>query len=164
MEFLSGNLPLILCGIVGYGLLLAEAFMPGFGIAGILGILLEIFAIYTAWVQHGLVFALVLTVILIAVIGVTVFLSYRSAMKGRLSKSPLVLKDEAAVQTPAAKSLQAWVGLEGVAVSALRPGGTVEIGDTRINAASDGDLILKGTRIRVIGTTGDHVIVCPAEA
>ena len=75
-----------------------------------------------------------------------------------------MLKDEAAVQTPAAKSLQAWVGLEGVAVSALRPGGTVEIGDTRINAASDGDLILKGTRIRVIGTTGDHVIVCPAEA
>ncbi len=34
MEFLSSNLPLILFFLAGFGLLLAEAFMPGIGIAG----------------------------------------------------------------------------------------------------------------------------------
>ena len=48
MEFLSGNLPLILCGLGGYALLLVEAFMPGFGVAGFLGIVLEVIAIYSA--------------------------------------------------------------------------------------------------------------------
>lgn len=162
MEFVSGNLPLILCGLVGFGLLLAEAFMPGFGVAGFFGIVLEAVAVYLAWVHHGTVFALILTVILIAMIAVTVFLSYRSAVSGRLSRSALVLREaEVPEEEPAAKSLQALAGREGVAVSALRPGGTVEIDGKRVNAASGGELIRKGERVLVTGAEGDHVTVRP---
>ena len=165
MEFLSGNLPLILCGVVGYGLMLIEALMPGFGVAGVLGIGLEIFAIASAWLHHGTVFALILTVVLIALTAGTVFLTYRSALRGRLSKSALVLKDEEIpAPQPAAKGLmEAWNGKEGVAVSALRPGGTVEIDGTRVNAASGGELIARGARVRVTGAEGDHVTVVAAE-
>ena len=161
MEFLSNNLPLILCGLAGFGLLLGEAFMPGFGVAGILGIILEIFAVYSAWIHHGAGFALILTVIIILVVAVTIFLSYRSAMHGRLSKSPLILKDEETGRPePAAKALRAYQGQEGTAVSALRPGGTVEIAGARVNAASGGgEWVEKGTRVRVTGAEGDHVIV-----
>ena len=44
MEFISGNLPMILCALVGFVLMMIEAFMPGFGIAGFLGIVLEVIA------------------------------------------------------------------------------------------------------------------------
>ena len=46
-------------------------------------------------------------------------------------------------------------------VSALRPGGTVEIDGKRVNAASGGELIRKGERVLVTGAEGDHVTVRP---
>ena len=160
MEFISGNLPMILCALVGFVLMMIEAFMPGFGIAGFLGIVLEVIAVYSAWAHHGTVFALIMTVIILAVIVLTVFLSYRSAVKGRLSKSNLVLhEDEKPAQEIAARSLIAYQGQEGIAVTPLRPGGAVEIGGTRLNAASEGDLVEKGAKVLVTGAEGDHVMV-----
>ena len=162
MEFISGNLPLIICSLMGFCLLVMEAFMPGFGVAGFAGIVMEIIAIYFAWRYHGAVFALILTGVILLVIGITVYLSYRSAMKGRLSKSDLVLHDtEIPVPEAAAKTLSAYLNREGVAVSALRPGGTVEVDGVKVNAASGGDLIEKGTKVLILGTEGDHVIVRP---
>ena len=162
MEFVSENLVLILCGLAGFGLLIGEAFMPGIGVAGILGVILEVIAIYSAWLHHGFQFALILTLILIAVIGLTVYLTYRSALKGRLSRSALVLNDAEAPGTEAEDKLAACQGREGVAVSALRPGGTVEVDGVRVNAASGGELIAKGAKILVVGREGDHVIGRPA--
>ncbi len=163
MDFISSNLPLILCSVVGFGLLMVEAFMPGFGVAGISGIVLEVIAIYSAWVHHGTMFALIMTVIILAVVGVTVYLSYRSVVKGRLSKSNLILKDTEIPVPETVKPMSAYLNREAVAVSALRPGGTVEIDGVKVNAASSGDLIEKGTRVRVTGTEGDHVVVRPAD-
>ena len=161
MEFLSNNLVLILCGLAGFGMLLAEAFMPGFGVAGILGIILEVIAIWSAWVHHGTLFALILTVVIIVLIAVTVFLSYRSAMKGRLSKSPLVLKDEEAPAAESGEALRDLINREGIAVTPLRPGGNIEIDGKNVKAASTGELIPKGTRVSVTDAAGDHVVVRP---
>ena len=160
MEFLSSNLPLILFFLAGFGLLLAEAFMPGIGIAGVLGVVLEVLAIYSVWQHYGLEPALIVTLVVLVLIGLTVFFSYRSAMKGRLSKSDLVLKD---AQHPdsdqARKALSPFVGREGVVATPLRPAGQIEIDGRRVSAASGGEFLEKGTRIRVTGTEGDHVLV-----
>ena len=160
MEFLSSNLPLILFFLAGFGLLLAEAFMPGIGIAGVLGVVLEVLAIYSVWQQYGLEPALIFTLVVLVLIGLTVFFSYRSAMKGRLSKSDLVLKD---AQHPdsdqARKALSPFIGREGVVATPLRPAGQIEIDGRRVSAASGGEFLEKGTRIRVTGTEGDHVLV-----
>ena len=164
MEFLTSNLPLIVCGLAGIALLLTEAFLPGFGAAGILGVVLEIIAVCSAWMHHGTAFALAFTACVLLVIGLAVFLSYRSVTKGRLSKSNLILKDEELPEAESAASkLLSWKGREGVAVSALRPGGTVEIDGTRLNAASGGELVEKGTRVLVTGAEGDHVMVRPVQ-
>ena len=61
MDFLAGNLPLILFFLGGFGLLLAEAFMPGFGVAGILGIVMEVLAVYQVWLHYGLLPAVIFT-------------------------------------------------------------------------------------------------------
>ena len=162
MEFLTANLPLILFFLSGFALLIAEAFMPGFGVAGVLGIALEICAVYCAWQSHGTLFALILALVIIVMVVVTIVLSYRSAMHGRLSKSELILNDvESAGAETEAEKLAALKDREGVAATPLRPGGTVEIDGQTVRAASAGDLIPKGTRVRVTGVEGDHVTVRP---
>ena len=164
MEFIAGNLPMILCALVGLALMMVEAFMPGFGVAGLLGIGFEVFAVYSAWAHHGMVFALIMTVVILAVIILMIFLSYRSAVKGRLSKSNLVLKsEEKPIQEIAAKSLMSYQGQEGVTATPLRPAGFIEINGERVNAASAGDMIEKGAKVVVTGAEGDHVTVKRAE-
>ena len=109
------DLLIIICLVVGSALILMEAFMPGFGVAGITGIILEIVAIININSKMGSTAALIATFLVLLLIGVAVFMSYRSAMKGRLSKSPLVLKD---TEAPAGEAKpDHWIGKEGVAVT-----------------------------------------------
>ena len=41
-EILLENLPILICFVLGMGLLVVEVFMPGFGLPGIAGIILAI--------------------------------------------------------------------------------------------------------------------------
>ena len=70
--------------------------------------------------------------------------------------SPLADEDESAEEKPSADK---WLGKEGVAVTSLRPVGTVEAEGTRLNAFSAGDFIGKGTAVVITGAEGDHVII-----
>ena len=93
MDSFSLNLIMIICFVIGSGLVIAEAFIPGFGVAGVSGIVLEIIALRCCWLLYGTVPALLALAGVLLLIGLAIFLSYRSAMKGRLSRSPLVLKE-----------------------------------------------------------------------
>lgn len=53
IDFIMTNLPIIVCFVLGIGLLIMEALMPGFGIAGFSGIALEVVALVLTWQQHG---------------------------------------------------------------------------------------------------------------
>ena len=157
MNTLSIHLPLILFFLGGFALLLAEAFMPGFGIAGTLGIILELLAVYYVWRGFGIVAAVCLVLVLI---GLTVFFYYRSAIKGRLSKSELVLQEtERPGVEKALYALRALTGREAVTATPLRPAGQVQLEGQRYNAASGGEFLEKGTRVLVTGAEGDHLTV-----
>ncbi len=160
MDPLTGNLLFIICFIVGSGLILLEAFMPGFGVAGIFGVILEVTAIVTAWLHYGTVFALLATAAALLLITLTVVFSYRSAMSGRLSRSALILKDTEPAEAAAPSSpLEAWLNREGETVTSLRPAGFIEIGGTRISAASRGGFLPRGRKVIVTGVEGDHVVI-----
>ena len=58
LELIAENLPILLCGVIGVGLLVVEAFMPGFGLPGISGIILQVVSVALTWVEHGPVAAL----------------------------------------------------------------------------------------------------------
>ena len=157
MDPFSLNLLMIIGFLVGSALIVTEAFIPGFGVAGISGIILEIVGLRCCWLLHGTVPTLLALAGVLLVIGVAVFLSYRSAKNGRLSNSNLVLKD---TETPAGEDKpDQWIGMEGITVTALRPAGQVEIGGVRLNAASAGEFIGKGTPVLITGTEGDHYTV-----
>jgi membrane-bound serine protease (ClpP class) len=51
------------------------------------------------------------------------------------------------------------IGLEGVAITSLRPSGTVLIEERRIDVVSVGDFIEKGAQVKVVDTSGSRVMV-----
>ena len=155
--FLS-DLIMILCFIVGSGLIIVEAFIPGFGVAGTVGLLLEITAIVFTGRNYGTGWALGATFGVLLLISLAVFLSYRSALHGRPSKSSLILKDtEDAANAPA--NAVSWDGKQGIAATALRPAGFIEIEGSRLNASTAGEFVKKGTPVVVTGAEGDHLLV-----
>ena len=157
MDPFSLNLIMIIGFVIGSGLIIVEAFIPGFGVAGICGIILEIVALRCCWLLHGTIPALLALVGVLLLIGIAIVVSYHSARSGRLSKSHLVLND---TETPAGETKpDSWIGMEGTAVTALRPAGTIEINGTRLNAASSGDFIEKGAAVLVTGMEGDHYTI-----
>ena len=157
MDPFALNLIMIIAFVIGSGLIVLEAFMPGFGVAGISGVVLEIVALRCCSLLHGTVPTLLALLGVLLLIGLAVFISYRSAMNGRLSKSHLVLKETESAA--AEKKPDRWIGMEGVAVTSLRPAGQIEVEGTRLNAASAGDFVEKGAAVLVTGTEGDHYII-----
>jgi membrane-bound serine protease (ClpP class) len=158
----TGTLIMILCYVFGSGLVILEAFMPGFGVAGIAGAILEIAAIILTNRFFGVTWSIIATLLVLLFVGTAVFLSYRSAMKGRLSKSALILKETEGTES-AAPSVNEWLDKEGTAVTALRPAGIIEIGGKRLNASTSGEFLSKGTSVRVVGVQGDHLQIRKSE-
>ena len=62
-NFILQNLPAILCALVGVGLLVLEAFMPGFGLAGISGIAMEVAAVILMYRREGALPAVILSLV-----------------------------------------------------------------------------------------------------
>jgi membrane-bound serine protease (ClpP class) len=52
-----------------------------------------------------------------------------------------------------------WVGQTGVAISPLRPGGKAQFGDEILDAISQGEMVAKGARVRIIAFSGGAAIV-----
>lgn len=84
-------LPILLCFVLGLGFLIVEMFLPGFGLPGISGIVLEGAAVVITYLRFGGLAALGMTLIVLAVIAIAISLALRSADKGRLSRSSVIL-------------------------------------------------------------------------
>lgn len=161
LEFIAANLPIIVCFILGIGMLIAEVFMPGFGLPGISGIILEVIAIALMYVSHGPLAALGLTIVVLAVIAIGISLSLRSASKGRLSKSPIILNDQETAQDgySATADMDVFLGKEGVATTVLRPVGMATFDGVKLNVVADGEYIPKDTPVRIDRVEGSRVVV-----
>ena len=53
------------------------------------------------------------------------------------------------------------LGLEGVSVSVLRPGGKIRVGDRFLDAVSRGELVPSGKSVRIVGFSGGDCVVEP---
>ena len=147
----------ILCFVVGSGLIIVEAFIPGFGVAGVFGAILEIAGIWITGSRFGLGAGLLALLLVLLFVGTAVFLSYRSAVKGRLSKSPLVLQD---VENPEGKAEDGdLVNRKGETATALRPAGFVLVDGARYSAVSEGDFLEKEMPVLVTGKRGSQLVV-----
>lgn len=161
LEFIAGNLPILVCLVVGLALIVLEAFMPGFGLPGIAGIVLHVIAITLTWINHGPLAALGMTVLVLSVIAIAISVSLHSAAKGRLSKSRIVLNETESSEAGyrASEDMQVFLGKEGVATTVLRPTGMAEFDGVRLNVVSEGEYIQAGTKVRIVRVEGSRILV-----
>lgn len=155
MEWL---IPIIICVLAGVILLIVEAFMPGFGVPGISGIILLLAGVAMTWYEYGTMVGLGTTVAVLALVGVAISVSLKSASSGRLSKSDLILND---TETPPSENadMQLLVGKEGVVKNTLRPVGTAEFDCGKLHVTSDGEYVSEGQRVRIVRVEGTQIFV-----
>ncbi len=163
ISFIVTNLPMLACFLTGIVMLVVEAFMPGFGLPGICGVLLEVLAIAITWFSLGPIAALGMTLIIISLIAIVVSLSLRSVTRGRLSRSNMILKDTESLEAGyrASKDMESFLGLEGETTTVLRPTGMAQFDSVKLNVVSDGSFIPAGQKVKVVGVAGNRIEVKP---
>ncbi len=84
-----------------------------------------------------------------------------------LRSSPLTLDDDITAGVPKKKRRvkpdDELLGQEGVALTDLRPSGTVQFGDRRLDVVTDGKYVLANRKVRAIKVDGFMTVVEPIE-
>ncbi len=144
--------------LIGIALLIVEAFVPGLGIFGIGGAVAVFASIVMAasTVQSGL--AMLLGSVLISAL-ISFFTLRSLGRRGVLRK--IILEDSATeergyISSPSLKDLEGSVGL---ALTPLRPSGTVDFAGRRVDAVSEGQFIKQNTKVKVVKIEGIRVVV-----
>lgn len=147
---------LFVAGIILLGI---EIAIPGFGVPGIAGISCIVISILigsASPVEAAGSFA----VAIVLSIGV-LYIVFKHAPKNKLF-AHIILKDEQKNDQgyiSHKKEKEELLGLEGEAITLLRPAGTIQIGDKRVDAVSEGEYIERGSRVKVITVEGGRVVV-----
>lgn len=140
------------------------AVIPGFGITGILGLLLLCGGLATAFMKLSMAMAMVTT--FLAILGVILlllwfFLVFPKTSMGR--QFILETESSAANGFVAVDDKSAYIGKTGVTLTMLRPSGIAKIDDERVDVMTDGEFVEKGVRIKVIKARQGGMIVTPIE-
>jgi membrane-bound serine protease (ClpP class) len=175
--FFGGHLLVNLAGLeelilftVGLGLLAAEVFLiPGFGIAGIVGLLCLFAALVLTLIGLPLdvtlktgafvepltrvTWALFSTIVLMLI---AIRFLPRTTAGRRLVLESATSRKEGFMSAPDASKR---VGQRGVAESDLRPAGIARFGDERVDVVTEGAYIEAGSPVRVIDVEGMRVVV-----
>ncbi len=161
LDFLLTNLPIVICVIAGLGLLVVEVFLPGFGLPGISGIVLLAVSAVLVWLKAGALAALGLVVVIVALVAIMLSITLKSASSGRLSKSPIILRDAERAEDGyvASSDMSVFVGREGEARTVLRPSGIADFDGVRLNVVSDGVFIRQGARVSIERVEGSRIVV-----
>ena len=112
--------------------------------------------------QAGAVLSITLLIILITSWALLRHLPHSS----RLARSGVFLltKEKRKEGWASASPRPDLLGLEGVAMTDLRPSGTVLIGEERVDAVSESEWIEEGTEVRVVSSEGYRLVVRPVQA
>lgn len=147
--------------ILGIILLLTEAFIPGFGVVGIAGLICIVLGIIlsASTFAQGLV-TLAGALLLAALMVIVAFrLLRKSPAWNRIVLSTAETKERGYVGPI---DLSALVGQQGVAATPLRPSGIVALSNgERVDAITEGLYIAAGTEVEVTGVSSGSVVVSP---
>lgn len=164
---LAGWEAIILLG-AGVVLLLAEALViPGFGVAGVLGAVAVAASIFLSLVGSApTVVDLLVALQVVGTAGViTAVVTWQLLKRLPQDRRADSLLHQTAMTRErgytSSRRRDDLIGLEGLALTDLRPAGTARIGDERIDVVSTGSWVQAGTPVRVVGAEGYRHVVEP---
>jgi len=141
----------------GLAVLVAEVLLPSGGILSVIAAGLFGYSIYLAFATISfdagmtLILADIIILPIVALAGLRLLGRSPLALKASLRKSDGVVSYD--------EKLSGLLGMEGVAVTNLRPSGTARIDNRRIDVVTRGDYIEKGEAVEVVRVEGSRVIV-----
>lgn len=160
----------ILVFVLGVGLLLVEIFViPGFGAAGISGLVLIVgslgfalignigFMFPPAQLISSAVWTLAITMVLLVLIAFS--LGKYAPKSERFSQLILAPELSSAMGFTAAESRDYLVGKIGRSLTALRPAGAANIDGERVDVTTSGEYIQANVTVRVVDVRGSRVEV-----
>lgn len=143
--------------VVGIGLICVEVFVPGV-VLGSIGAVCLIGAIVLAFVNFGPQTAVLITVGMAVLLGVILMLWLKLFPKSRIGKA-MTLQTDGHDFKASDSALSKLIGKSGEALSELRPGGIAIIDGQRTDVITEGEMLAKGTKVKVVAVTGNRVIV-----
>jgi membrane-bound serine protease (ClpP class) len=155
--------------LVAVGLILVAMeifFIPGFGIAGILGIVsllgglgLSLIGSGATWDSWLSALGQVSLSILIAILVALFLLRYfqRLPFGKRLLLKTSLLAKEGYASSP--EEDQRWLGKRGTAATDLHPSGIAHLNGDRVDVVSDGEFINAGQPVEVVRVDGNRIVV-----
>ena len=154
--------------LLGGGLiaLAVEVFvLPGFGLAGVLGIVLFGAAIVLSMTGAAATMADFTRAVAVlgasAVITLAVIYAWVRHLPNSSRLSGLLLREGLPaeggfISAPVREDL---IGREGVAMTDLRPAGTALVGDERVDVVTEGEFVSQGSPLRVLRSEGYRLVV-----
>jgi len=142
--------------VSGVLLIGAEIFAPG-AVLGILGSLLLVAAAITGFIEFGPAggaYAL-LGIITMSVVGIILWMKF---FPGSIMGKKIIVANDLST-SKSAPDFSNLVGQEGLTASELRPAGFAAINGKRIDVVTQGEMLSKDERVRVIKVEGSRVIV-----
>jgi membrane-bound serine protease (ClpP class) len=151
----------------GLLLLAAEIFViPGFGVAGVLGIAALLSGLSLSLIGGGATWDFILKAVgrvifslLLALVGSLVLLRFlpRLPFGKRLILATGLAAGEGYASPP--ETDRSWLGKGGTTVSPLRPSGIADVEGERVDVVSDGEFIEAGAQIVVSRVDGNRIVV-----
>lgn len=154
----SGTWLTLVLFLFGILLLIAEIFIPDFGLIGITGILLIGFGYFSNRTDlWGSIMDLSLALIIAVITAYVLIRKGYGFLPGQHLILGSSLQGERGYST--AKNYQEFLHKKGVAVTTLRPSGKVEVDGIILDVVSDGMVIQEGSDVEVIHIEGIKIIV-----
>jgi len=141
--------------LVGIAFVFFEVFIPSGGLLGLLGLASVGSSLYFAYTQYPTMFPWIFTLEIVTFFAITIP-AILVAIKRFSLQSSQKAEDG---YTSAVEGLDAYVGKEAVAVTPLRPAGTVRIGDKRVDAVTQGDFFSSGATVTVLSAASNRLVV-----
>ena len=154
--------PTILLLGLGAILIIAEVLIPSMGMLGLAATLCILGAIgwaFTISVDTGMNVLMIAGLLIPSVMIFALKMLPRSPFTRKLTARGFSFENGSGVD----ERDPALLGLEGIVEAKLRPVGMARIGDRRVDVTSRGEMIDKGTRVRVIEVLGNRVVVARVE-
>ena len=155
------NLTVIL-QLVGVLVIIAEIIIPSGGILAILAVGLFGYSLYIVFSQVSASAGMVFVMADIVIIPVLVYFGFKILAKSPVTLRARLSRKDGVTSQDLAQSR--YLGMEGRAVTDLRPSGVAIINQNRIDVVTRGEYLEKQTEIVVTAVRGNQIIVKQKES
>jgi membrane-bound ClpP family serine protease len=147
----------VILQLAGIGIIIAEIIIPSGGIIAILAVGMFAYSLYMVFTGISFAAGMIFLIIDLITIPVLIILGLKF-----IARSPVTLRETLSREqgvTSQSEDMDQFLGLEGTALTDLRPAGMALLSDRRTDVVTRGEYLEKGTPIIVIKITGNQIVV-----